>query len=110
MRPTSPVLLSFFFSQEHLVSRAALVKLLLTRVAAQQPGLMDPQDLRQVAKTAETNTVNPAVLVLGVPQLTQLAAAIFPLEVLEEVVASAVEQAQTALLAMVSDVELGRSV
>jgi hypothetical protein len=77
------------------------VKLLLDIVAAQQPGLMDPQDLRQVAKTAETNKVNPAVLVLGVPQLTQLAAAIFPLEVLEEVVASAVEQAQTALLSMV---------
>jgi hypothetical protein len=85
--------------QERLVWRAALLLQLLRWVNKTFPGLMDPDTIQQVeAAAAGLNPVNPAVDVLLVPQLTQLAAAVYPWGVLCGTVESAVAAATEALM------------
>jgi hypothetical protein len=81
------------------VWRAALLLQLLRWVNKTSPGLMDADTIQQVeAAAAGPNPVNPAVEVLLVPQLTQLAAAVFPWGVLCGVVEAAVAAATEVLM------------
>jgi hypothetical protein len=84
-----------------MVSRAAAIQLLYDHVTGCHPQLLDQGIMDQLARSRATNSINAAVTVLQVPHLTQLAAALVPYPVLQQLVLVAMERAKLALLQQV---------
>eukprot|EP00879_Flechtneria_rotunda_P030729 GHRR01033401.1.p1 GENE.GHRR01033401.1~~GHRR01033401.1.p1 ORF type:complete len:420 (+),score=190.61 GHRR01033401.1:1155-2414(+) len=83
--------------QERFVARAAAILRLVRWLAAQRQGLLEDNILKAVEQQAAANELNPAVEALQVPQLTLIAAAVYPWWTLQQVVEEAVKQARQTL-------------